>query len=68
MARRLKLMDYINGLPCLLAWSSVMSDQQIRKQEESEFMVFLSPSSFTVVAKGWLSLSTGVQFLLCVFR
>lgn len=65
-ARRLKLMDYINGLPCLLAWCLVMSDEQIRKQEESEFMVFISPSSFLVVAKGWLSLSTEEYSSCCV--
>lgn len=65
MARRLKLMDCISGLPCLLARSSVMSDQQIRKQDESEFMVFLSPSSFMVVAKGvhWSRVP-----IVCVFR
>ena len=59
-------MNYINGLPCLLAWGLVMSDQQIRKQEESEFMVFISPSFFLVVAKGWLSLSIEEYSSCCV--
>lgn len=38
---------------------SYVHDQKISRQEEDEFIVFISPSFFLVVATGWLSLSTG---------